>query len=266
MIDATQQETTGWDCHVHLFDAQAVTLGGHYQPANASLPDIENLAQAHGVHHLVLVQPSVYGSDNSLLLKALHQSAGRHRGVVVLDAVPQDLQPLHALGVRGLRLNLVSPVGRVVSPQTLLSALAPQMHALNWHVQCYARAEDLPSLLPLQDSSGLPFVLDHLAGLHAQLPANHPAWSAAQTLAAQGAWVKLSGWYRLQATPPYSALHGHIKRLAGMFGERMVWGSDWPHTSFVRAQAPAYASMWQPVHEALRAAAVLRTAPAELYR
>ncbi len=32
---------------------------------------IERLAAAHGVQHLVLVQPSVYGTDNTVLLDAL---------------------------------------------------------------------------------------------------------------------------------------------------------------------------------------------------
>ena len=66
-----------------------------------------------------------------------------------------------------------------------------------------------------------------------------------------GAWIKLSGWYRLQAVAPYAELHGAIRRMAGLMGERLVWGSDWPHKAFEPSKMPAYASLWAPVVDAL---------------
>jgi predicted TIM-barrel fold metal-dependent hydrolase len=258
----------GWDCHVHLFDASVPTLAGHYSPADATLPDIEARAQQHGIAHLVLVQPSVYGSDNRLLLKALHGSAGRHRGVVVLAGATADFATMHAAGVRGVRFNLVSPVGAPASPADLLARCTPQLRAWDWHVQCYVKPGQLPSLVPMQAHSGLRFVLDHLAGLHAELPHNDPAWHALATLAAHGAWVKLSGWYRLNDTRPYARLHHHIDRVAALFGDRMVWGSDWPHTGFAPAAALDHASLWQPVVDVLgaaRAQALRVSAPLALY-
>jgi predicted TIM-barrel fold metal-dependent hydrolase len=180
---------------------------GHYQPAHRPLADIEQLAQSHGFGHLVLVQPSVYGTDNSVLLDALRAGGGRHRGVVVLPPSIGDaaLQAMHALGVRGVRFNLVSPVGDTLKPgegQSALDsfkALAPRLRALDWHVQWYASPQDLPVIAALHADSPVPAVLDHLAGLHAGVPPDHPAWQALEQLAAQGAWVKLSGWYRLGA-------------------------------------------------------------------
>lgn len=66
-----------------------------------------------------------------------------------------------------------------------------------------------------------------------------------------GAWVKLSGWYRLQASAPCETLNAHIQRMAQTMGERLVWGSDWPHTAFHHDALPPYASVWQPVVQAL---------------
>ncbi len=258
----------GWDCHVHLFDRQATQLGDHYAARDARLSDIEALAATQGVGHLVLVQPSVYGHDNSLLLQALTHSAGRHRGVVVVDNADADFNAWHALGVRGVRINLVSPVGQPASPQTLLMALTPTLRVLNWHLQWYVQSQQLASLLPLQTRCGVPFVLDHLAGMHADLSADDAAWDALAALAAGGAWVKLSGWYRLRAQPPYLTLHRAIERVAQMFGDRLVWASDWPHTSFAPDQMPSYASQWQPVVDVLghkRAAALRNEAPLRLY-
>ena len=63
----------------------APALPGHYQPPTRTLAMLDAASATLGVGHYVLVQPSVYGTDNSLLLDALSASAGRHRGVVVVD-------------------------------------------------------------------------------------------------------------------------------------------------------------------------------------
>ena len=243
----------GWDCHVHVFDAGAPVLAGHYHPPSRPLDAIEALAGAHGVGHLVLVQPSVYGTDNQVLLRALQQSTGRHRGVVVVDESVRgaDLEVMHALGVRGVRFNLVSPVGNGLQAWP---ALVPLLRAFGWHVQWYAPPEALQTVQDLHRATGLPCVLDHLAGMHAELSETDPAWEQLSALAAEGAWIKLSGWYRLRAVAPYAALSDHLHRVAALFGERMVWGSDWPHTAFPPDGMPTYASQWQPVADGLAVA------------
>jgi predicted TIM-barrel fold metal-dependent hydrolase len=124
-------------------------------------------------------------------------------------------------------------------------------------VQWYAPVGLLPELVRWQAGCGLTFVLDHLAGLHAGLPAGAPAWAAAQALAGAGAWVKLSGWYRLAATPPWDDLLPVVQRAAEMFGPRTVWGSDWPHTTYAPDRIPTYGSTLYPVHAALGKAASL---------
>ncbi|HSX93327.1 MAG TPA: amidohydrolase family protein [Hydrogenophaga sp.] len=256
----------GWDCHVHVFDPAHPAQAGHYRPVLRDLPEIESAARSLGVGHLVLVQPSVYGTDNRLILRALAREPGRHRGVAVVDTAVTDaeLDAMHALGVRGVRFNLVSPVGN--GPEAW-RALVPRLKARGWHVQWYARHDQLATIAELHEGSGLIAVLDHLAGLHAGIDDDAHAWTALQRLAGQGAWVKLSGWYRLQASAPYGALHAPIRRVAQTLGERLVWGSDWPHTAFAPDDLPPYASVWHPVVQALgedRAAAV-RAAGALLY-
>jgi predicted TIM-barrel fold metal-dependent hydrolase len=256
-----------WDCHVHVFDPAQAAQAGHYQPALRDLPQIEQAAGTLGIRHLVLVQPSVYGTDNALMLQALAREPGRHRGVVVVDTTVADieLEAMHALGVRGVRFNLVSPVGNGADA---FKSLAPRLKDRGWHVQWYARHDQLGTIADLHQGSGLVAVLDHLAGLHAHVGSNDPAWSALQRLADQGAWVKLSGWYRLAASAPYDSLHGHIRRVAATLVERLVWGSDWPHTHFAPEAIPPYESVWHPVAQALgeaRAAAV-RSAGAMLYK
>jgi len=136
--DPREPAPAGWDCHVHVFDPVAPRLAGHYAPAPAPIEDIERIAAEHGVGHLVLVQPSVYGTDNSVLERTLLRSGGRHRGVVVLgrDTTEAQIDLLHDAGVRGVRFNLVSPVG---NGDDALEVLAPGLQRRGWHVQWYAQ-------------------------------------------------------------------------------------------------------------------------------
>jgi predicted TIM-barrel fold metal-dependent hydrolase len=265
----TQQPVSaeGWDCHVHVFDAAAPAAPGHYQPGAALLPEIEALAGPHGVGHLVLVQPSVYGTDNSVLLRALEAGGRRHRGVAVLDEAvsEKEIDDLHERGVRGVRFNLVSPVGNAA---TALPRLAPLLAERGWHVQWYARTEQLQHIADLQARTGLPFVLDHLAGLTAGDQEDASLWASLQRLAGAGAWLKLSGWYRLRSTHPYLDLVPIIQRAHALFGDHLVWGSDWPHTSFDAGDRPAYEALLHPVTVALgeaNAHRILRTNPRALY-
>lgn len=244
----------GWDCHVHVFDGHRPAGQAHYEPQLWPLEGIEATAAAAGCGHLVLVQPSVYGHDNSLLLRALTASGSRHRGVVVLadTADEAQLNAMHAAGVRGARLNLVSPVGE--SPTALRSRVAtlvPGLRARQWHLQWYVHPQQLREVADCHEEHGTVAVLDHLAGLTPSLPSRHPAWSALQRLSGQGAWIKLSGWYRLGCTAPYAEVVPLIRRVFDLFEGRCVWGSDWPHTSFPAQAIPTYASNWNPVVQAL---------------
>lgn len=250
MTTSNTRAASGWDCHVHVFDPAHPAQAGHYQPALRDLPEIERLAASLGVGHLVLVQPSVYGTDNRLILQRLAQEPGRHRAVAVVDTHISDseLDHMHTLGVRGVRFNLVSPVGNGASG---FHALAPRLKARGWHVQWYARGEQLATIADLHEGTGLVPVLDHLAGVHAGIRSPDPIWSALQRLADQGAWIKLSGWYRLRASAPYDELIESIRRVATIAGDRLVWGSDWPHTAFAHDALPSYDSVWYPMAQAL---------------
>lgn len=218
----------------------------------------------------MLVQPSVYGTDNAVMLRALQTAQGQHRGVAVVDAdiADRELDCLHSAGVRGIRFNLVSPAGQQGDVAANLLRLAPRLRERDWHAQWYVHAEDLPRLVNWQTQTGLCFVLDHLAGLRADIAQTHPAWDAAQALADGGAWIKLSGWYRLNAEAPYALLQPNIRRAAAMFGPHTVWGSDWPHTSFTPERAPPYAANLLPIRavlDELQLQAVLHEQARHLY-
>jgi predicted TIM-barrel fold metal-dependent hydrolase len=236
------------------------------------LATLEQVASPMGIGHFVLVQPSIYGNDNTQLLRALEEGQGRHRGVVVVDTTMQSnvLQDMAQLGVRGVRCNRVSPVGN--SPAAL-QCLAPRLRELGWHVQWYVQGAQLAEVARFQHQHGLTCVLDHLAGLRPGMSVDSEEGVALRRIADGGGWIKLSGWYRLGAAAPYGELDPNVRLVASWFGERCIWGSDWPHTMFLEAAhhgpAPHYADTWQPVPRGLgdsAATRILNQHPLPLYR
>src|SRR5262249_32661715 len=111
---------------------------------------------------------------------------------------------------------------------------------LGWQIELQRRAADLPWLVSRMRDHDLAVVLDHFALPDPALGIADPAFTDVLKLGASGrVWVKLSGAYR-------NGLHGHAfaraayPRLAEAFGiDRLMWGSDWPHTQFEATESYA---------------------------
>lgn len=226
----------GIDSHAHVFHRD-LSLA----PDRRYAPDYDAPLEAYlaeldkaGLDHGVLVQPSFLGADNSYLVECLARAGGRLRGIAVLDpTTPAD--ELHALdraGVVGIRLNLV---GR---PLPDLDAIAwrdflARIAALGWQVELQRQAADLPALACRLRDHDLTIVLDHFALPDPARGVADPAFADVLKLGASGrVWVKLSGPYR--NGPHGRAFAGAAyPRLRDAFGlDRLMWGSDWPHTQF----------------------------------
>jgi predicted TIM-barrel fold metal-dependent hydrolase len=255
-----------WDCHVHVFDAAEPILPGHYQIQTSSIQALQETSGRHGVGHLVLVQPSVYGSNHRLMLQALEQSGGRHRGVIVLGPgmSAETFDEMHRLGVRGVRVNLVSPVG---NEWQSVEPVLGHLRRLGWHVEWYAKPEHLPAIIELHTRWQVPCVLAHLAGMTARDAADASVWRRMDALAGLDAWIKISAMYRLDAQAPYRELDPVLRGLAERFEHRLVWGSDWPHTSLSENSKPAYFDLWTALERTLPdpLQAILTVNPARLY-
>lgn len=263
-----------WDCHVHIFGPPAqfpLASTRGYVPPLRSLGEAEEAARSAGIAHLVLVQPSVYGTDNACLLEALRASGGRHRGVVVLDPglAPAELRSLHQVGVRGVRFNLVSADGNGLAD---FERIARLIEPLGWHMQFLAPPEALRRILELRALTTAPFVLDHFGGIGADHGKRSEHAAVLQQLLVRGdCWVKLSGFYRLSEKPDWADLDSLLIQLATIAPERTLWGSDWPHSWFFageRGPAPEYADTLAPLNRCLPAdmrLQVLQNNPWRLY-
>jgi predicted TIM-barrel fold metal-dependent hydrolase len=179
----------------------------------------------------VVVQPSVYGTDNAVTLDAA-DAIGPHRAraVVVVDEAsgPAELEAMAARGARGVRFNAVSGNG---SPLEGLERLAERIAPLGWHVQLYTQADAMPGLEPVLRRLPVPVVVDHMGGVKAAAGGvEHPGFRALLRLVEGGAWAKLCG-YRASSGPPYADVAPMARALLRAAPDRCVWGTDWPHPS-----------------------------------
>jgi predicted TIM-barrel fold metal-dependent hydrolase len=192
--EVTRRLPTGTcDTHFHVFGETArypLDARRNYTPVVATLAQYREVMKACGIARAVLVQPSVYGTDNSLLLDALRDGGTAFRGVVVPrpDIGDDELAAMHALGVRGIRLNLVNP--QVLGVDAGL-ALAARMQGHGWHVQVQValHAADGPALLErIAEQSAVPLVIDHMGRPAHGAPA---PLALLRLLRGGSTWVKL---------------------------------------------------------------------------
>ncbi len=178
----------------------------------------------------VLVQVSIHGTDNRLMVEALKHHPKRLRGVAVCnpDVSDKELQALHDVGVRGLRINVT--VGGGVGFD-VMDRLAERIKPMGWHLQFLINPEGLIEVESRLLKMKLPVVIDHIAGIPHADGVRHPAFTTLLNLVKAGnTWVKLSGAYRASDDlQNYANTMGMPKALIAAAPDRMVWGSDWPH-------------------------------------
>lgn len=226
------------DCHVHVFDPQRFPYvpGRTYTPGPA---DVDRLSAMHariGVQRAVLVQPSVYGTDNTCMLAALRAlGPDRARGIAVIDLDATDLRQLrqlHEAGIRGVRLNLEVRGEADVSAAAVQLAKARRVADLpGWCVQVYANAALVQALAGELDGFPVPVVLDHFGGI--QRPESQAAQvrMLADLMRSGNVVVKASAPYKLEpADARFTAAMSLTRTLFDAAPTQLVWGSDWPHT------------------------------------
>jgi predicted TIM-barrel fold metal-dependent hydrolase len=180
------------DSHFHIFgpyDRYPLDPRRPYTPPPATIPHYRSMAEKLGLTRAIVVQASVYGTDNAVTLDAVAEFGLDHaRAVVVVDEAA-DLAAMHAAGARGVRFNAVSGNG---TPLEQLDALARRIAPFGWHIQIYSKGAAMVALAPRLAALPVPIVLDHMAGAPAAEGPDGPVVEAALRLLATGrAWVKL---------------------------------------------------------------------------
>ena len=225
------------DSHMHIYDRRFGTADGGEIVDNATSDDYRRLQRRLGTSKVVIVTPRNYGVDNSVTLDAIEALGIDHaRGVAVLNTDVSDsaLAVLHRGGVRGIRFTLYT-AKQAVTRFEMVEPLSRRVHELGWHVQLHWTADQIVQHESLLRRLPSTIVIDHMARLPVSAGPSHPAAAVVRALLDRGrTWIKLSGAYldsQVGAAGEYDDVDATARAWVEAAPERLVWGSDWPHST-----------------------------------
>jgi 2-pyrone-4,6-dicarboxylate lactonase len=222
------------DAHFHVFEPGYPSIPEpFYSFPEGTIAQYLALAGFFGIDRMVLVQPTYYGTDNSLTIEALRRLGPRARGVVRVeeDVSEATLDAFHKAGVRAFRLDLFErseqPVGETAA---YVRRMAKRATARGWHVQFYSPGTVIRDLLPFLAELEDTFVIDHMGYMIESEGATEADFERLLDVLRLGScYVKLSGAYRIARDEPLPAVEPLGRALVQTRPDRLIWGSDWPH-------------------------------------
>jgi predicted TIM-barrel fold metal-dependent hydrolase len=225
------------DCHTHIHgDPRRFPYfaGRVYTPEQASPEEMAALHRALRIKRVVIVTPSVYGTDNAATLHGMKARGADARGVAVIDDATSDaeLDAMHAAGIRGIRLNLAtSGDNDPALARRRFQAMLPRVMPRGWHIQIYTSLAVISGIRETVLASPVPVVFDHFGGAQAAPGQAQAGFADLIALVASGrAYVKISGGYRASTqAPDYPDVAPLARALIAANPARIVWGTDWPH-------------------------------------
>lgn len=222
------------DCHTHIFGVAATFPffeGRKYTPGPALPNDLKRMHKAlRDVERVVIVQPSVYGTDNRATLWGMREMGGlkRARGIAVVDPATittTELRDMDRAGIRGIRINATP-----ISVEQLQQAIA-KAKDMDWHVQINTTLPVIRDLKPAILDSPVPVVIDHVAGAVPSLGVTQPGFQDLVELVRAGkAYVKVTHRYlSTSKSPMFEDAEALARQLLQANAQRILWGTDWPH-------------------------------------
>lgn len=233
------------DSHFHVFGpAERYSYGAdlRYAPPHAPLSEFLALAGRLGFERFVFVQPSAYGRDNACMLDAMREvGLDAARGIVDIDenAPDAELARLNAAGVRGVRVN-VNPIkppepGYSKTMLARIERLNRRCAELGWMLDFLTPGWLTRELLPTFKKLDVDFTIAHMGMFLARDSVDQPGFQELLDFLRHGdgrCWVKLTGTYRISATPGFTDAAPLARALIETAPDRLIWGSDYPHLSF----------------------------------
>jgi predicted TIM-barrel fold metal-dependent hydrolase len=227
------------DCHAHVFGPLSdfpMVPDRLYTPPEAPLSSYEHLLTTLGFERGVIVQPSVYGTDNHATLQAVASHPDRYRAVVVVDGnvTPEEIASFHQQGARGVRANLLFSGDKAMAD---VRAIARIIADFDWHLQVLLDVTTFPDVYAFFDGLPVEVVFDHMGHFPAEKTVNAPGCQEMLKLMEKGkAWTKLSGAYRTsaQAHAPYEDVTPIAQAIIQANPDQVVFGTDWPHPHFAK--------------------------------
>lgn len=269
---AVQVPTNACDSHVHIIDARFPTVPGVQVMPNATIEAYRLLQSRIGTTRAVIVQAKVHGTDHGCLLDAISKLGGKGRGIGVAHPTIADseLRRMDKGGIRGLRFSVWNPADTVTAID-MIEPLARRISDFGWHVQIHMSGDQIVEHAAMLGRLPCPIVIDHMAKLPPAQGVEHPAFETVRRLMDKGnTWVKVSGVYLNTeiGAPTYSDAVAVANSWIMASPERVVWGSDWPHTTEIH-QKPDDALLMDVLAQAapdkIALSKILVTNPAKLY-
>jgi predicted TIM-barrel fold metal-dependent hydrolase len=205
-----------------------------YTPDYAPVDDLARHLKVLHLDRVVIVTPSPYGTDNRSTLYAIQRLGKRARGIAVVpeNVKHSELEELHRQGMRGVRLNVET--GGASDAKLLIGMLtkaAETVAPLHWHVQIYTNLAMIDALRDVIPTLPVPVVFDHFGRLEARKGLQQPGLPTLLDLMKSGkVYVLLSAPYRISELEGYSDAKTYVEAMVSANPERVLWGSDWPHT------------------------------------
>jgi 2-pyrone-4,6-dicarboxylate lactonase len=223
------------DAHVHVFGPQRIfpfAEGRPFTPADAPKEKLFALHAMLGIEHCVIVQSTCHGFDNSVSADAIAAKKGDYCGVALVPTSVADaeLQRLDALGFRGVRFNFMKHLGQGAQLEEVV-ALGKRLAGIGWHLQIHFDSTLIDQIAPFLKRSAVPVVIDHMGRMDSSLGVDQPAFrSLLQLMRDERFRVKVSGSERnSRKPPPWEDSVPFARALVAEFGDRVFWGTDWPH-------------------------------------
>lgn len=215
-----------------------------YTPDRASIDEMRALHRTLHIQRVVIVQPSVYGTDNACTIDAVRQFGASARGVVVLadSASRADLDDMRRRGVCGITS---APGGDrsedAAAMRQRFRAAVDRIKNLGWHLEFHGRLADIDAIRDDIISSPVPVLLfDHFGGARAGLGVSQPGFDTLLGLLRDGkAYVDLSAPERVSKQgPDFPDLAPVAKAFIAANPRQIVWGTGWPHPERVPGLKP----------------------------
>jgi predicted TIM-barrel fold metal-dependent hydrolase len=240
------------DCHSHVIGDPArypFTANRSFTPAVASHGAFRAMLDTLGIDRMVIVQPSVYGLDNSCTLDAIAAlGVDRCRGVAAIEAT-LDQKILRAMDQGGIRAARFITTAKGGTGLDQFRAVAEHIAPVGWHLEMYTDAKIWRELTPTVKSLPIQFVIDHMGKLPANADPDSEDFRGILALLDTGkCWIKLCGYRNSVAGHPYKDVAGLARRLIAHAPERCVWGTDWPHTN-LKTYMPDDGELLDLLHE-----------------
>jgi 2-pyrone-4,6-dicarboxylate lactonase len=232
------------DAHLHVFgDVQHYPVknpNALYQPPqDCDFKAMVALHDATGIDHAVFVQPTIYGTDHSLLHDTLKAAPkGKYRGVAIVDDSVSDaeLARLHSVGVRGARFNFGGNFKLAPSTASMRRSIE-RVKELGWFVKVFGFGDDFLAVQDELKRIEMPAIIDHLGGPDVAKGVSAPVIRMLlDLLKRENWWVLLSnGDLRSKHGAPWDDVVPFGKAFHEAAPDRCMWGTDWPHVHrFIR--------------------------------